>query len=211
METPECGRWPAISANTPGTSSTSNRKYQKAAPTRRVQPEQVISACGGPAEHRTGCRAQSRPYRPSRPTLWAPRRRRGLRRKTARPGRHPPQPPLAAPSTLASGDRAIAPWPDGRSDRSRTSARRATPSNLMRKPNSEAKWISAGVICGDALHRHGGQIGRDAESQAGKQRQFVRRVAAAHIQCRIGFRHNPRRCASFRTSAKRSARGFHLA
>ena len=65
--------------------------------------------------------------------------------------------------------------------------RRATPSSLMRKPNSRGKGDIVGRDVLDAFHRHRGQIGRGAEGQAGEQRQLVRGVAAADIQRGIGF------------------------
>ena len=64
---------------------------------------------------------------------------------------------------------APAPWRDAPSGRCRRRVRRATPSSLMRKPNSEAKAMSAGRDVLDAFHRHRGQIGRRAEGQAGEQ------------------------------------------
>jgi len=39
----------------------------------------------------------------------------------------------------------------------------------------------------DALHGHGVEIGRRAESQPRQQRELVGGVASADVQCRVGF------------------------
>ena len=57
----------------------------------------------------------------------------------------------------------------------------------MRKPNSRRKADVVRRDLLDALHRHGGEIGRGAERQAGKQGELVRGVAAADVEGRIGL------------------------
>ena len=113
--------------------------------------------------------------------------------------------PLAAPSTLASGERArtmagCTCW----SMPSRRSCR-ATPSSLMRKPNSEAKPISSRRDVLDAFHCHRWQ-GRARCRRPGWT------AAPACAPCRRRRhpawdrpRHSPCACASFSTSAKAAA------
>ena len=205
IETPASDRLPAIEARTPGTSSTSKRRYQGDTEAPAGAGLSVASCpAGRPKAGRNVPAAASTMSGNHGGGRWAPRPRRcaGEEERSRRAGIDHD---AIGGAPIDIGERAARPH-----------HRRAhllldavcgaagNPQKLDAEAELGGEMNVGGGDLLNALHRHAlAKVRRGTEHQAGKQRQLVRAdVAAADIQGGIGLHAWPSFCASFSTSAK---------
>ena len=204
------GQMPGDLGQHAGHSSTSKRRYQ--GDERRIGRRGLASAASawaGRPNTGLGSRARSRPDRRPRPRRSAPRPRRGRKRRTVPPRPHRPTRHWRRHRHWRAAS-VPAPWRDALSASMPPGVRRATPSSLMRKPNSRGEADIGGRDVLDAFHRH-------ARRGRARSRRPGRTAAPACARCRRRprpgwdrLRHS--QAPAPRPAPRRSWRpvGFHL-